>query len=115
MEIKDQYLDTLVLVQTSDQRFYEMFFEDAQQLGQALELILTSKESGLPEVGRVVASGFPVKSLDKYLEPLIERGALVLVDRDGQPVVYSQQAAESVEVEAASLQEPESTPEPLQE
>jgi len=115
MEFKDQHLDALVLVQTSDQRFYETFFEDAQQLGQALELILTSKESGIPEVGRVVAAGFPVKSLDKYLEPLQERGALVLVDRDGQPVVYSHQVAESVETEAASLPKPELTPEPLQE
>jgi hypothetical protein len=73
MEFKDQHLDALVLVQTSDQRFYETFFEDAQQLGQALELILTSKESGIPEVGRVVAAGFPVKSLDKYLELLRQR------------------------------------------
>ena len=92
MEFKDQHLDALVLVQTSDQRFYETFFEDAQQLGQTLELILTSKESGIPEVGRVVAAGFPVKSLDKYLEPLRERGAVVLVDKDSQPVVYSQRS-----------------------
>jgi hypothetical protein len=115
MEFKDQHLDALVLVQTSDQRFYETFFEDAQQLGQTLELILTSKESGIPEVGRVVAAGFPVKSLDKYLEPLREKGPLVLVDKDGQPIVYSQQAVETVEVEAVLLPEPESTPEPFQE
>jgi hypothetical protein len=108
MEFKDQHLDALVLVQTSDQRFYETFFEDAQQLGQTLELILTSKESGIPEVGRVVAAGFPVKSLEKYLEPLREEGAVILVDKDGQPVVYSQQVVETVEVEAASLPEPES-------
>jgi len=115
MEFKDQHLDALVLVQTSDQRFYETFFEDAQQLGQTLELILTSKESGIPEVGRVVAAGFPVKSLDKYLEPLRERGAVVLVDKDSQPVVYSQRVAASVEVEAESLPEPESVPEPIPE
>jgi len=115
MAIKDQHLDALVLVQTSDQRFYETFFEDAQQLGQALELILTSKESGIPEVGRVVAAGFPVKSLDKYLEPLREKGPLVLVDQDSQPVFYSQQVAEAVEAEVVSPQEPESAPGPLQE
>jgi hypothetical protein len=103
MEFKDQHLDALVLVQTSDQRFYETFFEDAQQLGQALELILTSKESGIPEVGRVVAAGFPVKSLDKYLELLREKGAVILVEKDGQPVVYSQQVAETTEFEAESL------------
>jgi hypothetical protein len=115
MEFKDQHLDALVLVQTSDQRFYETFFEDAQQMGQALELILTSKESGIPEVGRVVAAGFPVKSLEKYLEPLREKGPLVLVDRDGLPVVYSQQVAEVLEASATSPQETESTPEPVQE
>jgi hypothetical protein len=115
MGFKDQHLDALVLVQTSDQRFYETFFEDAQQLGQTLELILTSKESGIPEVGRVVAAGFPVKSLDKYLEPLRERGAVVLVDKDGQPVIYSQQAVETVEAKAVSLPEPESTPDLVQE
>ena len=115
MAIKDQYLDALVLVQTSDQRFYETFFEDAQQMGQALELILTSKESGIPEVGRVVAAGFPVKSLDKYLEPLREKGPLVLVDKDSQPVVYSQQAVETVEAKAVSLPEPESSPDLVQE
>jgi hypothetical protein len=103
MEFKDQYLDALVLVQTSDQRFYETFFEDAQQLGQTLELILTSKESGIPEVGRVVAAGFSVKSLEKYLEPLREEGAVILVEKDGQPVVYSQQVAETTEFEAESL------------
>jgi hypothetical protein len=115
MEFKDQHLDALVLVQTSDQRFYETFFEDAQQLDQTLELILTSKESGIPEVGRVVAAGFPVKSLDKYLEPLRQSSHVVIVESENQVTLYPQEIIEAAGSETVSTPDVEASPEPIQE
>jgi len=115
MEFKDQHLDALVLVQTADQRFYETFFDDAQQLGQALELILTSKESGIPEVGRVVAAGFPVKSMDKYLESLRQSSSVVLVEGESQVTLYPQVVIEAAGSETVSTPNVEASPEPIQE
>jgi hypothetical protein len=115
MAIKDQHLDALVLVQTSDQRFYETFFEDAQQLGQTLELILTSKESGIPEVGRVVAAGFPVKSLDKYLESLRQSSSVVIVESENQVTLYPQEIIGAAGSETVSTPEIEASPKPIQE
>ena len=105
----------LVLVQTADQRFYETFFDDAQQLGQALELILTSKESGIPEVGRVVAAGFPVKSMDKYLESLRQSSSVVLVEGESQVTLYPQVVIEAAGSETVSTPNVEASPEPIQE
>ncbi|PSN14596.1 hypothetical protein C7293_10960, partial [filamentous cyanobacterium CCT1] len=44
LEVKDQYPDAIVLVQSPDQRFYEAFFEGARPLIEHLEMIGTSME-----------------------------------------------------------------------
>ena len=90
------------------------FFDDAQQLGQALELILTSKESGIPEVGRVVAAGFPVKSMDKYLESLRTKStSVVLVEGESQVTLYPQVVIEAAGSETVSTPNVEASPEPI--
>ncbi|NEQ43510.1 MAG: hypothetical protein F6K00_08100 [Leptolyngbya sp. SIOISBB] len=71
-------LGALVIERSSDRRFYETFFEDAQQLAQTLDLILTSQASTDPNAERIPAAGFPMKSLEKYLEPLGRVGGVAI-------------------------------------
>jgi DNA mismatch repair protein MutS len=59
LAVKDQHSEAMVLVQTSDRRFYETFFDDAKQLAQTLDLILTSQTSKAPGAERIPAAGFP--------------------------------------------------------
>ncbi|MEM1310086.1 MAG: DUF3991 domain-containing protein, partial [Cyanobacteria bacterium P01_H01_bin.153] len=107
LAVKDQHPDALVLVQTSDRRFYETFFEDAKQLAQTLDLILTSQTSKAPGAERIPAAGFPVKSLEKYLEPLRQSSEVAIADIDGAITVHAQQADQLViEDSPASTSQP---------
>ncbi|WP_035984312.1 hypothetical protein [Leptolyngbya sp. KIOST-1] len=83
LEVKDQYPDAIVLVKLPDQRFYEAFFDRARPLIEHLEMIGTSMESGVKELGRVRVAGFPVESLHKYLDRLTQQGEVVIVDGEG--------------------------------
>lgn len=78
LEVKEQYPGAIVLVQSPDQRFYEAFFEGARPLMEHLEMIGTSMESGVKELGRVRVAGFPVQSLHKYLDRLTQQGRWLL-------------------------------------
>ncbi|MBW4576133.1 MAG: DNA mismatch repair protein MutS [Aphanothece sp. CMT-3BRIN-NPC111] len=75
-EIKDQYPHALLLYRVGD--FYETFFQDARTLAEALELVLTSKESG-KDVGRVPMSGIPHHALDRYCTLLVEKGYAIAI------------------------------------
>jgi DNA mismatch repair protein MutS len=75
-EIKDLYPHALLLYRVGD--FYETFFQDARTIAEALELVLTSKESG-KEVGRVPMSGVPHHALDRYCGLLVEKGYAVVI------------------------------------
>jgi len=83
LEVKEQYPDAIVLVKSPDQQFYEAFFEGARPLMEHLEMIGTSMESGVKELGRVQAAGFPVQSLHKYLDRLAQQGDVVIVEGEG--------------------------------
>ena len=100
LAVKDQHPDAVVLVQTSDRRFYETFFDDAKQLAQTLDLILTSQPATAPNAERIPAAGFPVKSLEKYLEPLRQVSAVAISDLDGAITVHTQREDEAVFEEA---------------
>ncbi|PSR19301.1 hypothetical protein C8255_02775 [filamentous cyanobacterium CCP3] len=91
LEVKDQYPEAIVLVKSPDQRFYEAFFEGARPLIEHLEMIGTSMESGVKELGRVRVAGFPVQSLHKYLDRLTQHGEVVIVDGDGAIAVHPHQ------------------------
>ncbi len=67
-DIKIDHLDVVILFQLGD--FYEMFFEDAIEISNLLELTLTTKNAGLTE--KIPMAGIPVKSLDEYLKKLIQ-------------------------------------------
>lgn len=76
LEIKRQYQDAVLLYRLGD--FYETFFEDAVTMSNALELTLTGRDAG-PILGRIPLAGIPAKSLDNYLEKLIEKNFKVAI------------------------------------
>lgn len=76
LEIKRQYQDAILLYRLGD--FYETFFEDAVTMSNALELTLTGRDAG-PILGRIPLAGIPAKSLDNYLEKLIEKNFKVAI------------------------------------
>ena len=68
--VKQQHPDALLLFRMGD--FYEMFGEDAEIGARALELTLTSRDSGGGR--RIPMCGVPYHSVDKYLARLVEQG-----------------------------------------
>ncbi|WP_052050817.1 strawberry notch C-terminal domain-containing protein [Leptolyngbya sp. KIOST-1] len=91
LAVKEQYPDAIVLVQSPDQRFYEAFFQGARPLIEHLEMIGTSMESGVKELGRVRVAGFPVQSLHKYLDRLPQHGEVVIAEGEGAIAVHPHQ------------------------
>jgi hypothetical protein len=107
LEVKEQYPDAIVLVKSPDQRFYEAFFEGARPLIEHLEMIGTSIESGVKELGRVPVAGFPVESLHKYWDRLTQHGEVVIAELEGAITVHPHQPLPLV-VEEVPPPEPES-------
>lgn len=106
LEVKDQYPDAIALVTSPDQRFYEAFFEGAQPLIEHLEMIGTSMESGVKELGRVPVAGFPVGSLHKCLDRLTQQGEVVIADGEGAIAVHPHQPS-TLAVEEPTPPDPE--------
>jgi len=76
LEIKRQHAEAILLYRLGD--FYETFFEDAIIMSKELEITLTGKEAGA-KLGRIPLAGIPVKSLENYLEKLIEKNYKVAI------------------------------------
>lgn len=76
LEIKRQYQDAIVLYRLGD--FYETFFEDAVTMSRELEITLTGRDAG-SVLGRIPLAGVPAKSVDNYLEKLIEKNFKVAI------------------------------------
>lgn len=76
LEIKRAHPDSILLYRLGD--FYETFFEDAVTMSKELELTLTGREAG-PVLGRIPLAGVPAKSIDNYLEKLIEKNFKVAI------------------------------------
>ena len=70
LDIKTKYPNRLVLYQMGD--FFESYSEDAKAVSKALELNLTSRSIGNSQ--RTELCGFPAKSLETYLNMLLDRG-----------------------------------------
>lgn len=75
LEIKRQHQDVILLYRLGD--FYETFFEDAVTISRELELTLTGRDAG--GLGRIPLAGVPAKSVDNYLEKLIEKNFKVAI------------------------------------
>lgn len=75
LEIKDKYKDCVVFYRLGD--FYEMFFEDAKEVSQLLDLTLTGRDCGLEE--RAPMCGIPYHAADTYIAKLVSLGKKVAI------------------------------------
>ncbi|KKI92667.1 DNA mismatch repair protein MutS [Bacillus sp. SA1-12] len=75
LKIKADYQDAFLFFRLGD--FYEMFFQDAIQASQELEITLTSREGGSDE--RIPMCGVPYHSAPTYIEQLIAKGYKVAI------------------------------------
>ena len=75
LEIKAQYPDALLFYRMGD--FYEMFFEDAVNAAEALDIALTKR--GKHEGEDIPMCGVPVHAAEGYLLTLIRKGFRVAV------------------------------------
>ncbi|MEH1842110.1 MAG: hypothetical protein V7L20_26105 [Nostoc sp.] len=73
-ELKQKYTEHILLAHVGN--FYEAYNEDARQLADGLDLVLTSKPAG---ASRVPMSGLPDFALEKYLNTLTMLGYSVAI------------------------------------
>ena len=74
-EIKAQYPDSVIFFRLGD--FYEMFFEDAEEVSEKLGLRLTGRASGNNE--RAPMCGVPYHSCEAYLQRLVSMGYKIAI------------------------------------
>ena len=75
IELKQEYKDEVLFYRLGD--FYEMFFEDAEEVSHALELTLTGRNAGLDE--RVPMCGIPYHAKDIYIDRLVKLGYKIAI------------------------------------
>lgn len=74
-EIKKEYSDCILMYRLGD--FYEMFFDDAKEASEILEIALTGRDCGQEE--RAPMCGVPFHAVDSYIAKLIENGKKVAI------------------------------------
>ena len=70
LKVRDEYRDCVLFYRLGD--FYEMFYEDAEEISKELELTLTSR-AGVP------MCGVPYHSVEQYIKRLIDNGHKVAI------------------------------------
>ncbi|MDH6363776.1 DNA mismatch repair protein MutS [Enterococcus sp. PF1-24] len=75
LSIKAQYQDAFLFYRLGD--FYEMFYEDAEQASQILELTLTSRNRNADDP--IPMCGVPYHAAAGYIDTLVEKGYKVAV------------------------------------
>lgn len=75
LEIKKNNPDTVLFFRLGD--FYEMFFDDAKEISQVLELTLTGRAMGNNE--KAPMCGVPFHSADTYIAKLVSKGYKVAI------------------------------------
>ncbi|MCL2177746.1 MAG: DNA mismatch repair protein MutS, partial [Firmicutes bacterium] len=75
LEIKQDNKDCLVLFRVGD--FFEVFFEDAVTVSEALNIVLTHKQGGLEKP--IPMAGVPHHALETYVARLIDQGFKVAI------------------------------------
>lgn len=92
-EIQRDNPDCIVTYRMGD--FYEIMGEKAEQAAEILDLTLTGRNVGLPE--RVSMCGYPYHVADTYLEKLIEKTSVIVVEPDAEPFKILSRAEAGVE------------------
>ncbi len=75
IDMKSKYNDCMLFYRLGD--FYELFFDDAIEASQVLDLTLTGKSCGSGE--RAPMCGVPYHAADNYIAKLIEKGYKVAI------------------------------------
>ncbi|RLA90282.1 MAG: DNA mismatch repair protein MutS [Deltaproteobacteria bacterium] len=75
LEVKSQHQDALLLFQMGD--FFEVFFDDARQVAQALNIALTSRSRAEEEP--IPMAGFPCHAAEGYISRLLDQGFRVVI------------------------------------
>ncbi len=75
ISMREKYEDCIIFYRLGD--FYEMFFDDAENVSKELDIALTGKSCGLPE--KAPMCGVPFHSVDIYLNQLVEKGYKVAI------------------------------------
>ena len=75
VEIKKQYPDAFLLFRMGD--FYELFYEDAINAAQILEISLTSRNKNAEHP--IPMAGVPFHSVQQYIDVLVEQGYKVAI------------------------------------
>lgn len=75
LQVKENYKDCVVFYRLGD--FYEMFFDDAKEVSQLLDLTLTGRDCGLEE--RAPMCGVPYHAAETYIAKLVSLGKKVAV------------------------------------
>ncbi|OZU90245.1 DNA mismatch repair protein MutS [Virgibacillus indicus] len=75
LKIKAEYKDAFLFFRLGD--FYEMFFDDAINASQELEITLTKRDSGQKEP--IPMCGIPYHAAENYIKVLIEKGYKVAI------------------------------------
>lgn len=92
-EIQKDNPDCIVTYRMGD--FYEIMGKKAEQAAEILGLTLTGRNVGLPE--RVPMCGYPYHVADTYLEKLIEKTSVIVVELDAEPFKILSRAEAGVE------------------
>ena len=94
MAIQNQYPDYVVCMRVGD--FYEVFGYGAVQVGELIDLTLTSRDMGLKH--RVPMVGFPYHRADVYYDKLTDKGlTLVIAENDDLTVKSAVKGTVNVE------------------
>ena len=92
-EIQKDNPDCIVTYRMGD--FYEIMGKKAEQAAEILGLTLPGRNVGLPE--RVPMCGYPYHVADTYLEKLIEKTSVIVVEPDAEPFKILSRAEAGVE------------------
>ncbi|MDN4607389.1 DNA mismatch repair protein MutS [Sporosarcina highlanderae] len=75
LQVKAEYEDAFLFFRLGD--FYEMFFNDAIEASNILEITLTSRDGGSAD--RIPMCGIPYHSAEGYIETLVQKGHKVAI------------------------------------
>ncbi len=90
IDAQEKYPNAIVLIRLGD--FYEVFGDNAETVKEELDLMITSRDFGLDV--RVPMCGFPQHKTDIYLEKLLEKHGVLVLEPDKEPMyILSHQEA----------------------
>ncbi|TNJ37260.1 DNA mismatch repair protein MutS [Prosthecochloris vibrioformis] len=72
---KEQYKDFLLLFRVGD--FYESFHDDARQVSEAINIVLTRRSNG--GASEIPMAGFPFHAAEGYIAKLVQKGFKVAI------------------------------------